>query len=378
MNDSEFSSRQGFHDDRPDQEAQARSDTLRRQDFCFDLPPELIAQHPPTRRGDSRLLALDGATGVLADRMFRELPDLLRPGDLLVFNDTRVIPARLFGRKASGGRCELLVERVLDPRRALVHLRASRPPKPGGRLLFDAGFAATVLDRRGELFEIGIEADEALPELLERHGRVPLPPYITHEPTPEDRERYQTIYARRPGAVAAPTAGLHFEQSLLDRLAEQGVEQAFVTLHVGAGTFQPPRVERIAEHAMHAELIEVGATTCERIQAARARGGRVVAVGTTVVRALETAAGDHDLPQPWHGDTRIFIYPGYRFRCVDALITNFHLPESTLLMLVAAFAGHAEILRAYRHAVERGYRFFSYGDAMFLTPAPPLNRWRGA
>ena len=372
MNDSEFSSRQGFHDDRLDREGQARlaparPGTWRRQDFRFDLPPALIAQHPPTRRGDSRLLALDGATGVLADRMFRELPELLRSGDLLVFNDTRVIPARLFGRKASGGRCELLVERVLDPWRALVHLRASRPPKPGGRLLFDAGFAATVLGRRGELFEIGIEADEALPALLERHGRVPLPPYITHEPTPEDRERYQTIYARRPGAVAAPTAGLHFERSLLDRLAEQGVEQTFVTLHVGAGTFQPPRVERIAEHAMHAERIEVGATTCERIQAARARGGRVVAVGTTVVRALETAAGDHDLPRPWRGDTRIFIYPGYRFRCVDALITNFHLPESTLLMLVAAFAGHAEILRAYRHAVERDYRFFSYGDAMFLT-----------
>ncbi len=370
MNDSEFSIWQGFHDDRPDREAQARSDTLRRQDFRFDLPPELIAQHPPARRGDSRLLALDGTTGALADRMFRDLPDLLRPGDLLVFNDTRVIPARLFGRKASGGRCELLVERVLDPRRALVQLRASRPPKPGGRLLFDAGFAATVLDRCGELFEIGIEADEPLPALLERHGRVPLPPYITHEPTPEDRERYQTIYARRPGAVAAPTAGLHFEQSLLDRLTEQGVEQTFVTLHVGAGTFQPPRVERIAEHAMHAELIEVDAASCERIQAARARGGRVVAVGTTVVRALETAAGDHDLPQPWCGDTRIFIYPGYRFRCVEALITNFHLPESTLLMLVAAFAGHAEILHAYRHAVERGYRFFSYGDAMFLTRRP--------
>ena len=372
MNDSEFSSRQGFNDERLDREAQAwpepaQADTLRRRDFRFDLPPELIAQHPPARRGDSRLLALDGATGALVDRMFRELPDLLRPGDLLVFNDTRVIPARLFGRKVSGGRFELLVERVLDSRRALVHLRASRPPKPGGRLLFDAGFTATVLDRRGELFEIGIEADVALPELLERHGRVPLPPYITHEPTPEDRERYQTIYARQPGAVAAPTAGLHFEQSVLDRLAEQGVEQAFVTLHVGAGTFQPPRVERIAEHAMHAELIEVGAETCARIQAARAAGRRVVAVGTTVVRALETAAGDRDLPRPWRGDTRIFIYPGYRFRCVDALITNFHLPESTLLMLVAAFAGHAEILRAYRHAVERRYRFFSYGDAMFLT-----------
>ncbi len=374
MNDSEFSNRQGFHDDRPDREAQARSEPTQaealRRDFHFDLPPPLIAQHPPARRGDSRLLALDGATGALADRMFRELPDLLRPGDLLVFNDTRVIPARLFGHKASGGRFELLVERVLDSRRALAHLRASKPPKPGGRLLFDAGFAATVLDRRDDLFEIRVESDQPLPELLEQYGRVPLPPYITHEPTPEDRERYQTLYARQPGAVAAPTAGLHFEQALLDRLAEQGVEQAFVTLHVGAGTFQPVRVERIAEHAMHAEWLEVGAATCERIQAARARGGRVVAIGTTVVRALETAAGDHDLPQPWRGDTRIFIYPGYRFRCVDALVSNFHLPESTLLMLVAAFAGHAEILRAYRHAVERGYRFFSYGDAMFLTRRP--------
>ena len=340
---------------------------LRRQDFHFHLPPELIAQHPPAQRGDSRLLALNAATGALTDRMFRDLPELLHPGDLLVFNDTRVIPARLYGRKVSGGRFEVLVERVLDAQRAWVLLRASKPPKPGVRLLFDAGFAATVLGRHEDLFEIQVESEQPLAVLLEQHGQVPLPPYITHQPTVEDRERYQTIYARRPGAVAAPTAGLHFEQALLNQLSKQGVEQAFVTLHVGAGTFLPPRVERIAEHAMHAEWFEVGATTCAQIQATRARGGRVIAVGTTVVRALESAAAERDTLQPWCGDTRIFIYPGYRFRCVDALITNFHLPESTLLMLVAAFVGHAEILRAYRHAVEQRYRFFSYGDAMFLT-----------
>jgi len=342
---------------------------MQRADFEFDLPSHLIAQAPAPQRSASRLLCLDGVTGAWRDRHFSDLPVLLEPGDLLVFNDTRVIPARLFGRKASGGRCELLVERVLDPRRALVHLRASRPPKPGGRLLFDAGFAATVLGRRGELFEIGIEADEALPELLERHGRVPLPPYITHEPTPEDRERYQTIYARRPGAVAAPTAGLHFDQTLLDRLAALGVARAFITLHVGAGTFQPVRAERIEEHVMHSEWIEVGAEACEQIATARARGGRVIAVGTTVVRALETAARTGAI-QPWRGETRIFIYPGYRFHGVDALITNFHLPESTLLMLVAAFAGRAATLNAYRHAVEQRYRFFSYGDAMFITRRP--------
>ncbi len=316
---------------------------LRRQDFRFDLPPELIAQHPPARRGDSRLLTLDGATGALGDRRFDDLPELLRPGDLLVFNDTRVIPARLHGRKASGGRIELLVERLLDERRALVHLHASKAPKPGGRLLLDAGFAATVLGRHGELFEIRAESDEPLLALLEQHGRIPLPPYIAREPTAADSERYQTVYARRPGAVAAPTAGLHFDRALLDRIAARGVERAFITLHVGAGTFQPLRVERIAEHVMHAERIEVGAEVCEQIRAARARGGRVIAVGTTAVRALETAADAEGIPQPWRGETRIFIYPGYRFRCVDALITNFHLPESTLLMLVAAFAGHAEI-----------------------------------
>ena len=371
MKDSEYSNARGFHANQPNSESEewlaSPPSELRRQDFHFHLPPELIAQHPPAQRGDSRLLALDAVTGALTDRMFRELPELLHPGDLLVFNDTRVIPARLFGHKVSGGRFEVLVERVLDAQRAWVLLRASKPPKPGVRLLFDAGFAATVLGRHEDLFEIQVESEQPLSVLLEQHGQVPLPPYITHQPTVEDRERYQTVYARQPGAVAAPTAGLHFEQTLLDQLIERGVEQAFVTLHVGAGTFLPPRVERIAEHTMHAEWFEVGATTCEQIQATRARGGRVIAVGTTVVRALESAAADRDTLQPWRGDTRIFIYPGYRFRCVDALITNFHLPESTLLMLVAAFVGHAEILRAYRHAVEQRYRFFSYGDAMFLT-----------
>jgi S-adenosylmethionine:tRNA ribosyltransferase-isomerase len=370
MTDSEFRQEPGFHNGRPAGEEQARpalAESPRRQDFHFDLPPELIAQQPLAYRSDSRLLTLDGVTGALDDRQFRELPELLQPGDLLVFNDTRVIPARLFGHKASGGRFELLVERLLDEQRALVQIRASKAPKPGGRLQFDAGFTAAVLGRHEDLFEIRIEGDESWLPLLEQHGRVPLPPYITREPTGEDCERYQTVYARQPGAVAAPTAGLHFDQALLDRLAALGVERTFITLHVGAGTFQPLRVERIAEHVMHAERIEVGAAACEQIRAARARGGRIIAVGTTVTRALETAAGDEGVAQPWKGETRIFIYPGYRFRCVDALITNFHLPESTLLMLVAAFAGPAEILKAYRHAVERRYRFFSYGDAMFIT-----------
>lgn len=375
MTDSEFRPGSGFHNDPPVGEEQAQpvlADAPHRQDFHFDLPLELIAQQPLAQRSDSRLLTLDGATGALGDRQFRELPELLRPGDLLVFNDTRVIPARLFGRKASGGRFELLVERLLDEQRALTQIRASKAPKPGGRLQFDAGFTAAVLGRQDDLFEICLEGDEAWLPLLERHGRMPLPPYITREPTEEDRERYQTVYARWPGAVAAPTAGLHFDPALLEQLAALGVERTFITLHVGAGTFQPLRVERIAEHVMHAERIEVSATACEHIQAARERGGRIIAVGTTVTRALETATGDDGIPQPWTGETRIFIYPGYRFRCVDALITNFHLPESTLLMLVAAFAGQAEILRAYRHAVEQRYRFFSYGDAMFITRRPMI------
>ena len=370
MTDSEFKPCSGFHNDLPASATQVppgSSEALRRQDFHFDLPQELIAQQPLAQRSDSRLLTLDGSSGALSDRWFRALPDLLRPGDLLVFNDTRVIPARLFGRKASGGRFELLMERLLDQRRALVQLRASKAPKLGGQLHFDAGFSATVLARQDDLFELSLDGDAAWLPLLEQHGRMPLPPYIAREPEAADRERYQTVYAHQPGAVAAPTAGLHFDSALLEQLAARGVERAFLTLHVGAGTFQPLRVERLAEHVMHAESVEISAAACTQIQAARANGGRIIAVGTTVIRALESAADADGMPQPWRGETRIFIYPGYRFRCVDALITNFHLPESTLLMLVAAFAGHAEVLRAYRHAVEQRYRFFSYGDAMFIT-----------
>lgn len=373
MTDSEFKPQSGFHKDPPAREDQVQpglADAPRRQDFHFDLPPELIAQQPLARRSDSRLLTLDGASGALADRQFRDLPELLRPCDLLVFNDTRVIPARLFGCKASGGRFELLIERLLDEQRALAQLRASKAPKPGGRLQFDAGFTAIVLGRQEGLFELRLEGDAAWLPLLERHGRMPLPPYIAREPTPEDSERYQTVYARQPGAVAAPTAGLHFDPALLEQLTAQGVNRAFITLHVGAGTFQPLRAERITDHVMHAERVEVSAAACAQIRATRTSGGRIIAVGTTVTRALETASGDQGIPQPWAGETRMFIYPGYRFRCVDALITNFHLPESTLLMLVAAFAGQTEILRAYRHAIERRYRFFSYGDAMFITRRP--------
>lgn len=341
---------------------------MQRRDFSFDLPPELIAQQPPAERSASRLLCLEGDSGALADRAFRDLPGLLNPGDLLVFNDTRVIPARLFGHKASGGRVEVLVERVLDVRRVLAHVRASKSPKPGSRLRLEGGIAAEMLGRRGELFELALRGTNGAPalELLEAHGHMPLPPYIERADASEDRERYQTVYARRRGAVAAPTAGLHFDENLLETLAAQGVESAFVTLHVGAGTFQPVRVDDIRRHRMHAEYVEVSADTVAAVQRTRAAGGRVLAVGTTSVRSLESAARGGEL-QPFAGDTDIFITPGYGFRVVDALITNFHLPESTLLMLVAAFAGYEHIMAAYAHAVAERYRFFSYGDAMFLT-----------
>ena len=337
-----------------------------RSDFFFELPAHLIAQHPPEKRGDSRLLILDGNSGALRDAHFSDIADLLRPNDLLVFNDTRVIPARLYARKPSGGKVEILIERIVDEHQALAHLRASRSPRPGSRVILDGHIEVTVVQRQGELFLLRFESDSPLLSILERYGHVPLPPYIARSDTRQDSERYQTVYARRPGAVAAPTAGLHFTENLLGELAARGVEQAFVTLHVGAGTFQPLRVERVEDHRMHAEIVEVSAAVCEQVRAAKARGGRVIAVGTTVVRSLEAACRGGEI-EALRGETRVFIYPGYRFHCVDALITNFHLPESTLLMLVAAFAGYEHVMAAYRHAVAKEYRFFSYGDAMFIS-----------
>jgi len=338
---------------------------MRRSDFNFELPDELIAQAPLPERGGSRLLVLDGETGALHDRTFAELPSLLNRGDLLVLNDTRVLPARLIARKPSGGRVELLLERVLGARHALFQLKASHKPKTGGEIELPGGARARVLGRDGALFEL--ELDRDVVPLLDAHGQVPLPPYIARAATEADRARYQTVFARAPGAVAAPTAGLHFDRETLDALAERGVERAFLTLHVGAGTFAPVRTERIEDHELHAEWLEVSAETCAAVARCHAAGGRVVAVGTTSVRALETAARGGAL-SPFTGESRLFIYPGFEFRVVDAMVTNFHLPESSLLMLVSAFAGREATLAAYAHAVARGYRFFSYGDAMFATP----------
>jgi S-adenosylmethionine:tRNA ribosyltransferase-isomerase len=338
---------------------------MRTADFSYDLPEELIAQEPLPERRQSRLLCVDIETGSLEDRFFVELPSLLAAGDLLVFNDTRVVPARLVGHKQSGGRVELLIERFRGANVVLAHLRASKSPRPGTELLLEQGVRARVEGREGELFVLYIEGERPVFDVLESYGHVPLPPYIRRPDVPADRERYQTVYARYPGAVAAPTAGLHFDEALLEQLVGMGIELAFVTLHVGAGTFQPVRTERIEDHRMHSEFVEVSEQVCAQIAATRARGGRVVAVGTTAVRSVETAASEGS-PRPYQGETALFIVPGYKFRCVDALITNFHLPGSSLLMLVSAFGGHQTVMRAYRHAVERRYRFFSYGDAMFL------------
>ncbi|KAF0192133.1 MAG: S-adenosylmethionine:tRNA ribosyltransferase-isomerase [Gammaproteobacteria bacterium] len=339
---------------------------LRRDDFRFELPAELIAQQPLPSRTASRLLCLDGDSGAVADCMFSDILQRVWPGDLLVLNDTRVIPARLHGHKATGGAIEVLVERVVDDTTVLAHVRASHAPLPGSRLHL-ADTVVTVVRRRGDLFELSCAGiDGSISALLERAGKVPLPPYIQREALPEDRERYQTVYARQPGAVAAPTAGLHFDDAMLETLRQAGVETAFVTLHVGAGTFQPVRAERLAEHRMHAERAVVTAEVCETVGRVRARGGRVIAVGTTSVRGLEAAFRCGKM-QPFSGETNLFIYPGYRFGVVDAMITNFHVSESTLLMLVCAFAGRKNTLHAYRHAVAAGYRFFSYGDAMFIT-----------
>ena len=335
-------------------------------DFDFDLPPELIAQHPAPERSASRLLDAAGTEAV--DRVFRELPDLLAPGDLLVFNNTRVIKARLYGVKETGGAVEALVERVLPGTQEVwMHLRASKSPKPGSRVRFADAFDAEVLGRCGPddgLFRLRFEADPFA--LLQAHGHVPLPPYIAHADDADDERRYQTVFAKEPGAVAAPTAALHFDEALLARLAGRGVATAHVTLHVGAGTFQPVRVEQIAEHKMHSEWFEVPASTVDAIAACRARGGRVVAVGTTTLRALESAARGGELLAGAR-ETDIFITPGFRFRVVDRLVTNFHLPRSTLMMLVSAFAGHELVMALYRHAIRERYRFFSYGDAMLLT-----------
>lgn len=339
---------------------------MRRTDFHYDLPEELIAQAPLAERSASRLLTLDGATGALADRQFRDLPTFIRPGDLLVFNDTRVIPARLFAVKESGGKVELLLERPLSGVTALVHARASKPLRPAMPLQSRGG-AIRVLEKRGDLWTV--ELPEPALAFFERYGQMPLPPYIRRQPDETDSTRYQSVFARRDGAVAAPTASLHFDAPLLAQIEALGARRAFITLHVGAGTFQPVRTDAVGAHVMHAEFVEVSAAACEEIAATRARGGRIIAVGTTVVRALESAAGGGTLA-PYVGDSTLFIVPGFRFRIVDAMVTNFHLPESTLLMLVSAFAGRDAVLVAYAHAVAARYRFFSYGDAMFITPTP--------
>jgi S-adenosylmethionine:tRNA ribosyltransferase-isomerase len=337
---------------------------MKRSDFQYHLPAELIAQRPLARRSDSRLLHVDLALGHLQDKGIRDLPTLLRAGDLLVFNDTRVIPARLFASKPTGGKVEILVERLRDEFSCLAQVRASKTPREGGLLLLEDGTALRVEGREGEFFCLRAEGGP-LVDVMHRLGHMPLPPYIERSDTQEDQDRYQTIYASKPGAVAAPTAGLHFDQPLLDATDELGVRRVSLTLHVGAGTFQPVRAENVEDHQMHAEYLEVPATVCQAVSETKDAGGRVIAVGTTSVRSLETAAAGGTL-QPFAGDSRIFIYPGYRFRVVDGMLTNFHLPESTLLMLVSAFAGMETIRSAYAHAVQQRYRFFSYGDAMLI------------
>jgi S-adenosylmethionine:tRNA ribosyltransferase-isomerase len=357
---------------------------MRRSDFHFDLPDELIARHPAAERSASRLLHLDGSTGAIADRRFRDLPGLLRPGDLIVCNDTRVVPARLSGHKqASGGRVEVLLERIVDGRHAIVQVRASKPPHPGTVIRIGGAATLTITGRAEDFWTV--EFDRDAHEVFERYGEMPLPPYLDREPDAEDRQRYQTVYAREPGAVAAPTAGLHFDEPTLAACRAAGAEFAYVTLHVGAGTFQPIRVDDVSQHRMHSEWYRLPAATCDAVAATRARGGRVIAVGTTAVRSLESAAlAAEESDGAWNGalrpvtgETRLFITPGARFRVVDALVTNFHLPESTLMMLVSAFATREHVLAAYAHAVRQRYRFFSYGDAMFVEPSSDARPSRG-
>lgn len=337
---------------------------MQRTDFSFDLPKHLIAQHPLDSRTGSRLLYIDPHSGEFKDHYFLDFPNLLAPGDLLVFNDTRVVQARLFGHKLSGGKVEILVERVLENNRALAQLRANKSVKPGTQLYLEGENIVTVVRRVENFFEL--QFDGLVLDILQTSGHIPLPPYIQRTDTFDDIIRYQTVYARQAGAVAAPTAGLHFDEAILEQIDTMGIEKAFITLHVGAGTFTPIRVDDLSQHTMHTEHLHVNSQVCEQVAATRARSGRVIAVGTTTVRALETASVDGVI-KPYDGETSLFITPGYRFHSVDALLTNFHLSESTLLMLVCAFAGTDQILSAYRHAVAQQYRFFSYGDAMFVT-----------
>lgn len=337
-------------------------------DYNYALPPELIAQEALKERASSRLLHLNSSTSPaqINDRSFTDILDLINDNDLLIFNNTKVIPARLRGHKESGGKVEVMIERVLENNHVLAHIRANKSPKPGNKLLLEESIHAELIGRQDTLFEIKFLEDQSVYELLEKHGHIPLPPYIERDDTEDDRQRYQTIFAKEVGAVAAPTAGLHFTHELLQSLKDKGVETAQLTLHVGAGTFLPVRVENFEDHIMHAEWVEVGQSVCDAVSACKARGGRVIAVGTTSVRSLESAAKDTGKLKPFTGDTRLFITPGFDFHVVDAMITNFHVPESTLLMLVSAFSGYENIMCAYQHAVAEKYRFFSYGDAMFL------------
>lgn len=338
---------------------------MKKSDFTFELPLELIAQSPLQNRSDSRLLVVPPNGQPLQDRLFRDIRNLLNPGDLLVFNDTRVIPARLFGIKETGGQVEILIERILSNQQVRAQIGASKAPKPGSRIALSDGTGIIVNGREEGFYLLAFCTQEPVEAVLNRIGKMPLPPYIQREAEAIDESRYQTVYAKHTGAVAAPTAGLHFDDLLLDQLQQNGVQLGHITLHVGAGTFQPMRTENLKDHVMHSEWLNVGAELCQKIQSAKVRGNRVIAVGTTVLRALETAIVD-GVVKPFAGDTQIFIFPGYRIRSADALITNFHLPESTLLMLVSAFAGKERIFEAYRHAIAERYRFFSYGDAMLL------------
>ena len=338
--------------------------------FSFDLPPHLIARYPQPERSASRLLTLNGNDGVLTDGQFIDVLDKVNAGDLMIFNDTRVIPARVFGQKESGGKLEVLVERMIDEHTVLAHVRCSKSPKPGSKIILDGDIYVTMVARHESLFELRFNDARNVLDILENIGHMPLPPYIDRPDEDSDKERYQTVYNKNPGAVAAPTAGLHFDDAMMEKLKDKGVKIAFVTLHVGAGTFQPVKVETLDEHIMHKEYIEVSQEVSDKVIATKAAGKRVITVGSTSMRSLESAAMkalDNDqLIAPFNGDSDIFIYPGYEFKVVDAMITNFHLPESTLIMLISAFAGYDNVMNAYHHAIENEYRFFSYGDAMFI------------